>query len=314
MVAGTSSAVVIPMVKHLALERVPGTVLVLESALTDVLCIIAAGAFLEAFVAGSTSPAAIGRGIAASLAFAALIGGLAAVLFLFAVNLVRRMPNAMVGVIAFVLVTYGVAESLGASGAIAALTLGFVISNRVALGISRFRPFAHVVDLREPRYVGWFLADAIFLLKTFFFVFLGISVRFADWRLTGLAVGTVLAIYLVRTAIIRLTMPATTGRWDASVMAVMGPKGLAAAVLAGVPTQMGITQGDVMQQFTYIVVLASIVVTSVLIPQLAGGPVGVLMDHVFGAYVARVSDRPTTVRTAEDVAENGRDAANPEEE
>jgi NhaP-type Na+/H+ or K+/H+ antiporter len=314
MLAGTSSAVVIPMVKHLALERVPGTVLVLESALTDVLCIIVAGAFLGAFVSGAASPIAIASGIARSLAFAAVIGVVAGLLFLFAVNLVRRMPNAMVSVIAFVLVTYGVAESLGASGAIAALTLGFVISNRVALGIARLRPFAHVVELREPRYVGWFLADAVFLLKTFFFVFLGISVRFADWRLTGIAVGAVLAIYLARTLIIRLTIPTTTNRWDASVMAVMGPKGLAAAVLAGVPIQMGIAQGDVMQQFTYIVVLASIVVTSVLVPQVAGGPVGVVMNHVFGAYEThREPGRTGVAVVADDSGEDDRDVVDPDE-
>jgi NhaP-type Na+/H+ or K+/H+ antiporter len=314
ILGGTSSAVVIPMVKHLALERVPGTVLVLESAITDVLAIVVAGAFLTAFVSGTASPLAIGGGIAKSFIFAAAIGVLAALLFLFAVNLVRRMPNAMVGVIAFVLVTYRVAESIGASGAIAALTLGFVISNRVALGIPRLRPFAHVVELREPRYVGWFLADAIFLLKTFFFVYLGISVRFADWPLTGVAVGAVLAIYLARTLIIRLTMPTTTSRRDASIMAVMGPKGLAAAVLAGVPVQMGIAQGDVMQQFTYIVVLASIVVTSVLVPQLAGGPVGAAMGHVFGAYPSEHLPASEPLRLSGTGSNDNRDVAGPDED
>jgi NhaP-type Na+/H+ or K+/H+ antiporter len=281
---GTSSAVVIPMVRQLALDRVPATVLVLESAITDVLAIVIGGAFLHAFLEGSTNPAAIGWGVVASLAFAAVIGVASALLFLLSVNVVRRMPNAMVAVIALVLVTYGVAETLGVSGAIASLTLGFVLSNRVPLGISRLRAFSHVADLREPRYVAWFLADAIFLLKTFFFLYLGISVEFSDWRLAALGLGAVLVIYLARAAVVRLTMPASTSRWDASVMTVMGPKGLAAAVLAGVPTQLGIAQGDAMQQFTYTVVLASIVVTSVLVPQLARGPVGVVMDHLFGAY------------------------------
>ncbi|MBP1606704.1 MAG: hypothetical protein H6Q08_2078, partial [Acidobacteria bacterium] len=74
-------------------------------------------------------------------------------------------------------------------------------------------------------------------------MYLGISVRFTDWRLGALAVAAVIAVYAARTAIVRLTMPASMSRWDASVMAVMGPKGLAAAVLAGVPIQMGIVQG-----------------------------------------------------------------------
>jgi NhaP-type Na+/H+ or K+/H+ antiporter len=284
ILGGTSSAVVIPMVRQLAVERVPATVLVLESAITDVLAIVVASAFLYAFVSGSASPLAIGRGVVASFAYAALIGGSSALLFLFAVKLVRRMPNAMVAVIAFVLVTYGVAETLGASGAIAALTLGFVLSNRVALGVTRLRPFNHVAGFREPRYVGWFLADVIFLLKTFFFLFLGISVRFTDWRLGVLALAVVIAIYAVRGVVVRVTMPAVTNRWDSSVMTVMGPKGLAAAVLAGVPVQMGIAQGDLMQQFTYMVVLASIVVTSMLVPQLTRGPMGALMGRVFGTY------------------------------
>jgi NhaP-type Na+/H+ or K+/H+ antiporter len=286
ILGGTSSAVVIPMVRQLALANVPGTVLVLESAITDVLCIIVAGALLQAHLSGHANPLTIGWSVIASMTFAALLGALAALAFLFAVNLVRRMPNAMVAVIAFVFVTYGVAEYLGASGAIAALTLGFVLSNRIALSVTRLRLFSHVEDLREPRYVGWFLADAIFLLKTFFFLYLGISVRFTDWRLAATAVAAVVVVYAVRTGLVRLAMPPSTSRWDASVMSVMAPKGLAAAVLAGVPSQMGIAEGAVMQQFTYMVVLASIVLTSALIPVLSRGLVGEVMGHVFGTFAA----------------------------
>ena len=182
ILGGTSSAVVIPMVKQLALEDVPATVLVLESALTDVLTIVLAGAFLGAHVSGTGSALSVFGGVAAQFVFASLIGAVAALGFLLAVNTVRRLPNAMVAVVAFVLVTYGVAEALGTSGAIAALTLGFVLANRVSLGIPRLWLFRHVQGVQEPRYVAWFLADLIFILKTFFFVYLGISVRFTDWR------------------------------------------------------------------------------------------------------------------------------------
>jgi len=210
------------------------------------------------------------------------------------------MPNAMVAVLAFVLITYGIAEILGASGAIAALTLGFVLSNRVSLGVTRLRVFDHVADLREPRYVALFLADAIFLLKTFFFLYLGISVQVTDWRLGALAVGAVAALYATRAVVVRLTMPTSTSRWDASVMTVMGPKGLAAAVLAGVPIQMGLAQGEVIQQFTYMLVLASIVVTSAMVPQLSRGPVGALMARVFGGFAESApAPRPLEVVEAD---------------
>jgi NhaP-type Na+/H+ or K+/H+ antiporter len=307
ILGGTSSAVVIPMVQQLGLERVPSTVLVLESAITDVLAIVVAGAFLGAFVSGNASAVTIGLRVLVSFSFAAFIGVAAALLFLFVVNLVRLMPNAMVAVLAFVFMTYGIAEILGASGAIAALTLGFVLSNRVSLGVTRLGLFRHVADLREPRYVALFLADAIFLLKTFFFVFLGISVRFTDWRLGALALGAVVAIYATRAAIVRLTMPASTTRWDASVMAVMGPKGLAAAVLAGVPIQMGVAQGDLIQQFTYMVVLASIVVTSATVPVLSRGLVGALMGRAFGGFAEAPPGGPLQV-TEQDAGDDRAEA------
>ena len=273
ILGGTSSAVVVPMVKELPLGSLPATVLVLESGLTDVLTVVLAGALLAAHASGTTSPAAIGWAVASSFVFAALIGALSALLLLSAISLVRRMPNAMIAVIACVLVTYGLAEVVGASGAIAALTLGFVLGNRRSLGLSRLAAFADAGE-RAPRYVLWFLSDIIFLLKTFFFVYLGISVRFADWRLGGLAVLAVIAVYLTRAGVVRLSMPASTSRPDARVMAVLGPKGLAAAVLAGVPLQMGVAQGEAIQQLTYMVVLASIVATSVLVPVLVRSPEG----------------------------------------
>lgn len=273
VLGGTSSAVVVPMVKELPLGRLPATVLVLESGLTDVLTVVLAGALLAAHASGTTNPAAVGSAVVSSFVFAALIGALSALVLLSAINLVRQMPNAMVALVACVLLTYGLAEAAGASGAIAALTLGFVLGNRRSLGLSRLAPFADAGE-RPPRYVLWFLSDVIFLLKTFFFVFLGISVHFPDWRLGGVALLALTGVYLTRAAIVRVSMPGSTRRPETRVMAVMGPKGLAAAVLAGVPLQMGVAQGEAIQQFTYMVVLASIVATSMLVPVLLRLPAG----------------------------------------
>jgi len=63
-------------------------------------------------------------------------------------------------------------------------------------------------------------------------------------------------------------------------MAVMTPKGLAPAVLAAVPLRRGVEGAETLQQFTYIVVVASIVMVSVLIPlvqsRLGAGACGAL--------------------------------------
>lgn len=284
VLGGTSSAVVIPMVQQLGLEQDAGTALVLESALTDVLAIVLAGAFLAAHVSGETNPGAVAAAVGGSFGWAAAIGCAVALLFLLLVDLVRRMPNPTVGVVAIVLVTYGVADYAGASGAIAVLALGFVLRNALSFGVARLPMMAHVASLQETPYVQAFLSDLIFILKTFFFVYLGISVRFADWRLSALALATVLVAYAGRAAVVRLVVPRSTRRFDASVMAVMGPKGLAAAVLAGVPLQRGVEHGEVMQQFTYLVVLASIAVTSLAVPMIERGPVGAAFRRLFRGH------------------------------
>lgn len=50
-------------------------------------------------------------------------------------------------------------------------------------------------------------------------------------------------------------------------VAIMAPKGLAAAVLAGVPLQYGIEAGQLMQDFTFVVVFVSICLTAFLLPR-----------------------------------------------
>lgn len=282
---GTSSAVVIPMVKELGMGRVPETTLVLESAITDVLCIIVAGGVLASAGSDFVAPTRIAGGVVASLVAAAGLGFAAALAFYAAVNVVvKAMPNPMLTLLAYVFVVYGLTEALGFSGAVAALTLGFTLTNMRRLGIHRLRPFSHVAEVKIPTYVGLFLADATFLLKTFFFVYLGISIRFADTALVLWALAAVLTVYGVRAAVVRLAVPRATARRDAGIMAVMAPKGLAAAVLAGTPVQMGLAGAEIAQQFTYMVVLISISLTSLLVPLLRVWPVRHAFDVLFRGF------------------------------
>ena len=243
ILGGTSSAVVIPLVRQLRLGELATTVLVLESALTDVLCIVLAYAFLGAVLSGTTSAFAIEWSVVSSFGLAVLIGVGAALLLLLLVSAVQALPNAMVVLTASVLMTFGITELLGASGAIAALALGFTLSNRDALGISTLRAFAHLRRFEEAPYVMRFLGDLIFILKTFFFIFLGISIRFSTWTTLAWSLAAVIGAYAARLALVRVTLGHAVPRRDAAVASVMAPKGLAAAVLAGVPLQMGIAGG-----------------------------------------------------------------------
>jgi NhaP-type Na+/H+ or K+/H+ antiporter len=152
IVAGTSSAVVIPLIKQLQMSEVATTALAMESALTDVLCIVLTIAGLQAVVAGAADVGGITSAIVFSFATAAAVGVAAALALLFLVNEVRALPNPALVLVAVVLLTYGVAETLGASGAIASLTLGFTLANRKTLRITSLRGFTHTGGISQPEY------------------------------------------------------------------------------------------------------------------------------------------------------------------
>jgi NhaP-type Na+/H+ or K+/H+ antiporter len=289
IVAGTSSAVVIPLLQELGLSRVVGTALAMESALTDVLSIVVAYACLNAAAAGTGSVVDVGVRVLLALFVAMGVGGAAAVLFLFVARQVRALPNASVGVIAAALIVFGAAERLGASGAIASLSFGFVMANVKWLRIGQLVGFEHVESLRAPRYLKRFLGDVIFMLKTFFFVFLGISMQIDEWKPLAWSALVVLCAYGARAAAARWVVPLTVTRQEVAIVAVMAPKGLAAAVLAGVPTQLGLSGGPAVQQFVYGMVLASIVVTSAAVPLMHRWPFSWGVDALFRRHA-----RPTS--------------------
>jgi NhaP-type Na+/H+ or K+/H+ antiporter len=263
MLGGTSSAVVIPMVQGLRLTDRTTTVLVMESALTDVLCIVSVYALLDATRYGDVAIAPMAMGVLTSFVVAALVGLAGGVGWLLILRSVRRIPASLFASIAFAMILYGAVEQFNVSGAITVLAFGITLTNRSRLGLARLGklPALRGADLG-------FFREWVFLLKIFFFIYLGLSLRFDDWHLYALAAGMVLGIYLLRLFLAALTAHPSTPRREGVIMAMMAPKGLAAAVLAGVPLQEGIAQGALMQSFTFIVVLVSIVLTALLVPLL----------------------------------------------
>ncbi len=264
MLGGTSPAVVIPMAAQLGMGREASALLFLESAVSDVLSIVIALALLDGRRMGVAWGPVAGS-ILASFFFASVLGGVGAVVWSSVLSRVRNLQNGMFTTAAFVFLVYGVAEIFGYSGAIASLVFGIGLGNTEWLRghVSRRTRSLAPVELNEHEKA--FFAEIVFLLKTFFFVYIGLSVRFENqwWITFGLLV--TLLIFAARIPIVRFGVDPGVGSGDASRMAAMAPKGLAAAVLASLALQQGVEGGEMIQNSTYAVVLFSIVLTSVLV-------------------------------------------------
>lgn len=272
ILGGTSSAVVIPLVKQLKLQESAKTILVLESALSDVLCIVFVLALIQAYTSDGIKIGTIIGNIISSFTLASLLGLVSAILWSVLLSRVRTINNSMFTTPAFVFVIYGIAESLGFSGAIAALAFGITLAN---IDRFRIRIVQKIVNSGLNTFNDTekqFFSEIVFLLKTFFFVFIGISIQFTNgWALLfGFFITVV--IYLLRIPVVKFSIYEPLPTIDLTIMSTMVPKGLAAAVLANLPVQYNLPGGEMIRDLTYSVILTSIILTSILIPVLGKVP------------------------------------------
>ncbi len=273
ILGGTSSAVVIPMVKQLKISEKGGTILILESAFSDVLCIVFAWAFMQAIQSGSMNVGRVLGEIISSFILATVIGVIAAILWSYVLEKVRHVKNSILTTPAFVFIVYGFNEWLGFSGAIAALAFGVGMANIEA--IYRQGTIVRKLFKSEPTQLNetekQLFSEVVFLLKTFFFIYIGISIKIGQVEplLMGLAI--TVALFAVRILIVKLSVNKEKESLpveDKMFMSGIVPKGLAAAVLATIPLQVGIPGGEKIQNIVFAVILFSITFTSILVPVL----------------------------------------------
>ena len=117
--------------------------------------------------------------VLASFFMAVILGVLGGMVWSGVLQRVRRLQNSMFLTPAFVFVIYGITEALGYSGAIAALAFGIVLGNASYFEFSFMRK---ILRKRRPQMQSLeekeksFFKEIVFILKTFFFVYIGIMI------------------------------------------------------------------------------------------------------------------------------------------
>ena len=241
---------------------------------------------------------------------ATVLGFIAACIWAFILSKMRTIKDSVFATLAFVFVVFGIAELLGFTGYIAALAFGITLGNLESLKFPKDIHLLNIsfqgVSLNETE--KQFFSEIVFILKTFFFIYIGISITISNmwWMSVGLFIS--LAAFIYRVPIVRVVIPKSTPPEDASLMAVMVPKGLAAAALASLALQQGITGGDIIQNVTFAVVLFSIILTSIFIFLLHNTPVSKLYRNFF-TRPGSSSDAPSQSAVATEI--NSRSPDNP---
>ena len=236
ILGGSSSIAVISLVSKIKVSEKCSTILSIESAITDILCIIFSLVVIEVILKGAAVDlTTIGQSIASRFSTGVVIGIVTGFIWLSVLKRIANASYAYMLTLAVVLLAYAFSELLGGSGALCSLLFGIMLGNEKEIYrmLRMERPSTLVVDVGLKR----FESEIAFLLRTFFFVYIGLIVTISS--ITILVTGIILSLILllIRFGAVELATYRSEIKKEKSIMSIMLTRGLAAAVLATLPLQ-----------------------------------------------------------------------------
>jgi len=223
---------------------------------------------VEVMVLGSYSFVEAANSLIGSFSIGATLGFLVGMAWIGGLSRLRSREFEYMLVLAVLLLLYAFIESIGGSGAIAAFVFGVVLAN--SREISNMLKFKKEAIMRAE--VGRFHNEVSFLVRTFFFVYLGLIVTFGNFYIIFVGVALTIVLMAMRfitvytsTAGMSFDLPTLTDAKSnvKNLMGVLMPRGLAAAVLTQIPTMYGIAYSEAYVDIVVTVIFMSIVFTTV---------------------------------------------------
>ena len=258
IVGGTSSAIVITIVKRLHMREQPKMIVTLESIFTDPLVIVVSIVLINIIAQNGNHISPL-QSILSAFSIGAVIGLFVGLIWLFMLDKLRGRPFDYMLTLALLFLLYVFVESAGGSGAIGALAFGLVLGNGTAFSTM----------LKTKKHFGFsklqrtFQNEVSFFIRAFFFVYLGIIVSInTTYVIYGLAVAV--ALILVRLVAAEIsTFRMTLTHAEKNMIRTMAPRGLAAAVLAQLPAAYNIPNAAAFSDIVFIVILATVIYTTI---------------------------------------------------
>lgn len=279
IIGGTSSPIVIPLACRLQnLQEKTKMVLSIESIITDPLAIVVFLAGFYMVVTARSPDFAIGiKNLVSTFSIGIILGVVIGFIWLPIMNKVRKEQFAYVLTLAVAFIVYAVtAQIVGeaqggtGAGAIACLMFGLVLGNgKKILKMVNYqgRPFEMDAQTKQ------FHALTSFVIRTFFFVYLGILVSFQNIVFIIIGIIVLLALLTIRyVAVLITTYNGGFEKDDRQTMNIMLPRGLAAAILAInfgpiIAGEKGLNLGSNMQGFfedvSFVVILGTAIITTI---------------------------------------------------
>ena len=257
IVGGSSSAIVFGLVRNIRISEKAKSILSFESAVTDILATIIAFILFEAVLAGhfdlQTLQETIGRAVVVGLVLGFGVG----IPWMYISTKFGNAQHAYMLTLAILFVLFFLANAFGESGALTALVFGLMIGNKKHLSkILRFK--VPKIERDDPTH-----NQLTFLVRSFFFVFVGLMATFGQIEYVIFGVVVTIAVYVGRIGLVKTVLRKGFSKLDKSVTKSMIPRGLAAAVLATYPITMGLPNAELYPQMIFFIILSSVIITTI---------------------------------------------------
>lgn len=261
IVGGSSGAVVASVAKSIGMQKDLSLLLTIESILTDALCIIGTFTVLMWITIPDLAPQQVATFIAAKFSVSLVTGAVFGLLIARVIH--RRHPYTLI--LALLLFLFGGTELIGGNGAIAVFVSAVVLANLERLPIVSREDVVASVNIRKES-LGGFHSELSFLIKVFFYLEVGLIFNvniFDPSVMEAMLFGFTIAILLL---IVRVPAAGLISRisriGEAKVISIFYARGLAAAVLAFLPAQLGFSGADFfLQSIAAIIIFTNIVLT-----------------------------------------------------
>jgi cell volume regulation protein A len=262
ILGGTSSAVVIPIMKKINTSKPTVSSLTVESAVSDVLCIVGTLAILKIHLLGSLNVPTFLNGLFDVFVVSLFIGAVAGFLWLKLLKKLNPYAKSYMITIAFMLLLFSFTEYVGSNGAMACLAYGLVLGNSRKVLEAAGDGEVTGPTIKAPEM--FFYEEISFLVKTFFFVYIGILLPVTSILPYLIAGVIVVALYLAR-PISTMALGDKFNFDERAIVDSLIPKGLAAAVLVQVAAQDGIGETALLSSVVMATILISILASTIFV-------------------------------------------------
>ena len=260
MISGNSAAVLIPIIRSIKLREEVTTVITLESTLNNVFQVVSFLALVGIVASGSIDVFVIARDVAARFCVGGVTGFMFGLFWLKVLSKIKREAHASMLTIAVLFISYYVSEYLGGDGALSALLFGIVLGNeRLLSRITNVDRENLVLD----EYMVRFESELAFLVRTFFFVYIGVTVNVSNplWVLYGAILSVLLLV--MRIAVIYIATIRSSLRSERPLISVVLARGLNEAVLSVVFLSYKLPYSDMFQQVAFIIIIITNLLTTI---------------------------------------------------